>query len=293
MAQDINGKNYKHIAVAVIHGIGKQKSDFADQLIAKLTQQFIAHLPNNVANPETQLVIEPIHWAPVMQEKEDLLWQRLNKTGGLDFMKMRQFMVEFGADALAYQPLPHERDVYDAIHGVVAQKFHALAEKAGPTAPLCVIAHSLGTVIASNYLYDLQKGMDFLPAPVRAHHSETPLEMGETLALFYTLGSPIALWSLRYNDFGTPINVPAAKLGQYYPNLEGEWINFYDADDVIGYPLRPLNEAYRKMVKKDMPVNVGSFLVSWTPLSHLEYWTDDNIIAPVAESLARAWKQIN
>jgi hypothetical protein len=295
MAQD----NYKPIAVAVIHGIGKQKPDFADDLINKLTWQFAVHLPAKVKNPEAQLVIQPIHWAPVLQEKEDLLWQRLNKTGGLDFMKLRQFMVEFGADALAYQPLPHERNVYDAIHGVVAEGFSKLAAAAGPTAPLCVIAHSLGTVIASNYLYDLSKGFDFLPDSVQSaqsvqpHQQQTPLEMGETLAFFYTLGSPIALWSLRYDNFGVPITVPSTKLAHHYPDLDGEWVNFYDADDVIGYPLCSLNEAYHKAVDRDVQVNVGSFLVSWTPLSHLEYWTDEDVINPVAKSLARAWKKIN
>lgn len=151
----------------------------------------------------------------------------------------------------------------------------------------------LGTVIASNYLYDLQKGYDFLPEPVREYHQKTPLEMGETLAFFYTLGSPIALWSLRYTDFGRPIEVPAPDLTRHYPAINGEWINFYDADDVIGFPLRSLNAAYRKVVKKDVPVNTGSFLISWTPLSHLEYWTDDGVLDPIARSLARAWKKIN
>ena len=289
MAQNTNSSNHQPIAVAVIHGIGKQNPNFADGLSAKLTARFA----DKVANQSAQLIIEPIHWAPVMEEREDLLWQRINKTGGLDFLKLRQFMVEFGADALAYQPLPRERDIYDAVHGVVAQGFNTLAQKAGATAPLCVIAHSLGTVIASNYLYDLHKGLEFLPDSVRQYHTQTPLEMGETMAFFYTLGSPIALWSLRYDNFGVPIAVPAPELAQYYPKVSGEWLNFYDADDVIGYPLCTLNDAYRKTVTRDVPVNVGSILVSWTPLSHLEYWTADNVIEPIAESLAKAWKKIN
>ena len=37
-----------------------------------------------------------------------------------------------------------------------SQTLAELAQEAGPDAPLCVIAHSLGTIIASNYLYDLQ-----------------------------------------------------------------------------------------------------------------------------------------
>jgi hypothetical protein len=293
MAQNEDVSSYKRIAVAVVHGIGKQKPDFADELVVKLTERFAERLPGKVPDPAQQIVIEPIYWAPVMQEEEELLWKRLNREGNLDFIKLRQFMVEFGADALAYQPLPRERAIYEAVHSVVARGFKNLVEKTGPTAPLCVIAHSLGTVIASNYLYDLQKGFDFLPVGVQEHHGQTPLEMGETLAFFYTLGSPIALWSLRYTDFGVPITVPSPDLSKHHPDLTGEWVNFYDADDVIGFPLRPLNEAYRKVVKKDVPVNVGSFLVSWSPLSHMQYWTDDDVIEPIAASLARAWRRIN
>jgi hypothetical protein len=279
--------------VAVVHGIGKQKPDFAGELIKKLTERFVEHLPGNVANPHTQIVIEPIHWAPVMQQTEEQLWKRLSRTGNLDFIKLRQFMVEFGADALAYQPLPRERTVYDAIHGAVARGFRNLAEKAGTKAPLCVIAHSLGTVIASNYLYDLQKGFEYLPEAVQENSTQTPLEMGQTLAFFYTLGSPIALWSLRYTDFGVPIAVPSPDLAKHHPKINSEWINFYDPDDVVGYPLRSLNAAYRKVVKKDIMINAGSFLISWSPLSHMEYWTDDDVIKPVASALARAWRKIN
>ncbi len=283
----------KRLAVAVIHGIGKQNPNFADELCKKLTQEFSKNLPKNVSDPDSQLVIQPIHWAPVMQKEEDLLWKRLSKSGGLDFIKLRQFMVEFGADALAYQPLPGERAIYDAIHGAIAQGFNKLAEKAGADAPLCVIAHSLGSVIASNYLYDLQKGFHFCPDTVQEHNHQTPLEMGETLAFLYTLGSPIALWSLRYTNFGIPIAVPSPKLEHHHAGINGEWINFYDTDDVIGYPLRPLNDDYRKMVKKDIAINAGSFWVSWSPLAHMEYWLDDDVIDPIAKSLAKAWKKIN
>ena len=48
-------------------------------------------------------------------------------------------------------------------------------------APLCVVAHSLGTVIASNYLYDLMKRRgSFMGTRVRGQINGTPLERGET-----------------------------------------------------------------------------------------------------------------
>lgn len=162
-----------------------------------------------------------------------------------------------------------------------------MAEKAGSKAPLCIIAHSLGAVITSNYIWDLQNKV----AQIKV--GDTPLEQGETLALYYTLGSQITLWRLRYEDFGTPITIPSPKLPEHYPHLEGEWINFYDRDDVLGYPIKAINSKYDKAVKADIEVNAGNILTNWTPLSHNSYWADDEVTKPIAEALAKTWKSVN
>src|SRR5450759_773235 len=141
------------IAVAIIHGVGKQDKHFADGMIADVMKRFAEHLP--VPSPKEEIVIEPVYWAPVLQSQEDFLWKKVQQHVDLDFLAMRQLMIDFAADAIAYQPAPKERDVYDSIHEVVAKVLHGLVEKAGPDAPLAVIAHSLGTIIASNYFYDL------------------------------------------------------------------------------------------------------------------------------------------
>jgi len=54
------------------------------------------------------------------------------------------------------------------------------------------------------------------------------------------------------------------------------WLNFFDADDVLGWPLRPLSVPYAQMVT-DVEVNASSGLFSdllyaWNPLSHSHYW---------------------
>ena len=80
-------------------------------------------------------------------------------------------------------PVPKGRAVYDAIHKTMAEGLKRLAGKAGPTAPLCVVAHSLGTVIACNYLYDLQKTEgSFIDKDLCTLTQVTPLEHGETFA---------------------------------------------------------------------------------------------------------------
>lgn len=292
---------FQKIAVAVIHGIGKQELDFANGMIEELRERFAGHLESVVEDPAVQLLIEPIYWAPALQNLEDDLWNRMRQGGDMDFIKLRRFMVDFAADAIAYQPTPNDRQIYDNIHEIFANVLKKLATTAGPRSPLCVIAHSLGTVIASNYFYDLYHdfqmkiGKKLIADKIIQKMGNTPLELGETLTLFYTLGSPIAIWSLRYDKprFGVPIQVPSPLLKNHHPTLQGEWVNFYDEDDVIGYPLKTLNDEYHKAVKADRVINAGGFLSSWNPLSHLGYLTDNDVTKPIAKALADTWKVVN
>ncbi len=65
------------------------------------------------------------------------------------------------------------------------------------------------------------------------------------------------------------------------------WVNYYDRDDVLGYPLRPVSSSYAAVVDADVEVNVGGFPASATPLAHTRYWTDNDVTKPVAAQLAR------
>jgi hypothetical protein len=206
---------------------------------------------------------------------------RLPKMKDLYYPGLRWFLLNFVGDAIAYQKVGGDNELYNRVHAEVGAKLGELAEQAGPDAPLCVIGHSLGSVIASNYLYDLQQGTnDF--------GGDTPLERGETLAFLYTLGSPIALWASSYltdKNFGQPITVPAKKFGHDDPDLG--WVNLIDADDVFAWPLRPLGDAYQQVT--DRYVSVGPLPINLTPLSHISYWYDSSVMAGIGETLARWW----
>jgi len=277
------------IAIAFIHGIGRTEPGYSVPM-----QRAIQHAFNertaDAATPA--LVFEEINWSAALQNREDLLYDRLEESGKLGWKKLRHFMVDFAADAIAYQPAPSDRSAYDAVHLEVAHSLERLAERAGPRAPLCVIAHSLGTVIASNYLYDLAKKRKSFASPeVRSAVGRAPIERGETLTLLYTLGSPIALWSLRYPKFGQPIPFPPRRLVRHHPDLAARWINVYDPDDVIGYPLKELNASYRRAVTEDRPVSAGSLWTGWTPLSHTGYWSNERLAVSIAADLAASYQQ--
>ncbi|MBK8871027.1 MAG: chemotaxis protein [Elusimicrobia bacterium] len=276
------------IAVMFVHGIGRPEPAFADGMMDLLNRKFRSDTGAD------DLVMRPAFWAPVLQDAENELWRRMAAGGPMDFVKLRRFMVDFAADAIAYQPAPKEKIVYEGVHRVLAATLKTLADQAGPQAPLVVVAHSLGTVIASNFFYDLQarSAPKKVPASVAKTMGKSPLDRGETLSLLFTLGSPIALWSLRYKDFGKPIQVPSPGFKGFYPKAVGGWTNFYDQDDVIGYPLRTINAAYSKAVNEDRAVNVGGLLSSWNPTSHTEYWTDRDVVNGVSSQLATLWRQV-
>jgi hypothetical protein len=282
------------VAVAIVHGIGNQQPNFAEETIKQLQKRTARLLDDR--NETDRFQFAPVYWAKKVQTREDQLWNRMQKAGKLGWDDLREFMVSFASDAIAYQPIPGRRETYDDIHEVFAEALVKLAQTAGPRAPLCVIAHSLGTVIASNFLYDLQHHSDqkkLISPRVLAKIGDTPLSHGETLTLLFTLGCPVALWSLRYENFGQPVHVPSPKLAEYYPQIQGEWVNFYDEADIIGYPLKELNDSYKDAVRSDKPVRVGGPFRFWNPFSHTEYLKSGHVLDPVAHALVDVWRAAN
>lgn len=326
------------IAVLMIHGIEIEDPEFAETPARLLQKHFRRHVGSGGgAEAEGALVVEAVHWAPVLEREQRELMdramggkyrgffdslvgvvRRLNRgsqgalvpllgmlalrndprVGRLNYPALRWLMMHFVGDAVAYQASPGAREVYDQVHVEVARALGRLRQRAGAEAPLCVVAHSLGSIIASNYFYDLQAERagrgEKVSAAVRPHVGESALERGETLTWLYTLGSPMALWSLRYPQRGLelPVEVPAPEVAQQRAGLEGEWVNYYDEDDVVAWPLRTLSPAYYRAVRRDERVSLRGLPFRWTPLIHPFYWSDERVMEGLARSLARGWKHM-
>ncbi|MFC5995712.1 hypothetical protein ACFQE5_15985 [Pseudonocardia hispaniensis] len=322
------------IAVAIVHGIEISDPDFAATPTRLLRQGFARELGVPVADTEDMLVVEPVHWAPYLERRQRELFAKIYpaqtgpsfvdelsrlikmiNAGGvaalvpfvasllnpfrcglrsLRYPAARWMVVHFVGDVIAYDRTAGATN-YTAIHETFARGLAALADRAGEDAPLCVIAHSFGSVLASDYVYDRQQsdqGRALVAPAVAAAAGPSPLARGETLGWFYTMGSPLALWSLRYPaaELDRPIAFPGSGLADRYPGLPGEWVNFYDADDVIAYPMRGLSPAYARVVTEDRAVSVhGWNPIFATPLAHPYYWSDRAVMQRIARSLAAAW----
>jgi hypothetical protein len=281
----------KSIALAIVHGTGRKEANWADDIIDSLHEKF----PNCFSDDEGQeaeLVIEPVYWADLTREREEEIWQRVKDSGPMDKMELRRFIFNVTGDTLAYQPSEGRRELYKSVHERMADSFGKLVEKTGPEAPLCVIAHSMGTIVAHNFLYDMQNKDEGTFGDDKP--GDTPLERCETLSLFVTCGCPLAIWRLRFGDDYKAIHFPGKKVESMYPGMQPKWLNVYDKDDVLGYPITKLTDSYEKMAQagylEDRQYNVGAFWKSWNPLSHKGYFRDERSLDNLAGYLAAIWK---
>lgn len=120
-------------------------------MIALIHQEFAKKLAHLVDDPASCLIIQPIHWAKVFEEREDELLKKTVLDSHLDYQCPRKFMIHYLGVAIAYQPVETAKHNYERVHEGIGTNLNILAKKTGSDAPLCVISHNLGSVIPSNY----------------------------------------------------------------------------------------------------------------------------------------------
>ncbi len=259
----------KKQAVIYLHGIGEQKAGYSHKSAEKLQDTFAALLKKKDASlSPPDLICREVLWAPITSGPQAELWRRVNSKHDLDMVKLRKFLVSFAGDAIAYQKTGEGDEVYHEIDGRVQSTVDAVKEEyANDELEFTFVTHSLGTIVASNYLYD--------------HAAEL------TATNLFTLGSPLAVWALRYGD---PAN---ADRPVQIERPNGAWINILDDEDIIGYPLRELNPHYKAAVDMDYVTEIGGVISMGNPISHIGYWEDNNAIKPIAYKLVLDYLRIH
>jgi len=265
--------------ILIIHGMGDQPKDFSIGFQKELLSKFNTSLDYltkdySISKPSRSepLNFIPGWWAPVMDATQKELERRIyNDKKKIPFL--RKFGMSFMGDVVAYQGEP----VYNEIHRCLAEALRANL-KTG-SGHLTILAHSLGSMIASDFVYDhtIKIGKTFQDG------------FGVSFSNFFTLGAPLVLYAMRsangeaftparlLDHFDRPVRVESET---------GYWLNLFDDDDIIGYPIKPVNRFYREAVTADLTVTVGDFLTRWNPLSHAHYWDDGGVCRIVADKLA-------
>ena len=266
--------------VLFVHGMGVQDSGFSHETrkrLRDLTSQYVEEVQtikgasknNRYFIGDNDLEFSDVWWAPktdyIQSELIDRLLHDSETDKELGWLKFRKFFMWFLGDVLAYQRQPQSRTMYDVIHAEIESGLKNLIDL-DSSIQITVVAHSLGTVVASDYLYNVGPYKDKLSPFVPTN--------------FFTWGSPIAIWTLMVGhpqEADQPVQVEQE---------HGVWVNILDDDDIIGYPLRNINRAYRDAVTLDYITQIGRPLERNSPFSHSKYWTDENSLKPVARKIA-------
>ncbi|MCI5047171.1 MAG: hypothetical protein MRY59_06695 [Aquisalinus sp.] len=273
----------KKIAVAVIHGMGAQGAKVSND---SAIPTFSKHLRNRVRGAfgtaafDETVAWREIFWADILQDRQARYLSAIRRRTRYD--DLRRFVVQNLGDAAAYQKTADPADnTYEKIHKRVAKVIRELDQDTVDGAPLVVVAHSLGGHIISNHIYDISKsgttGGNFRNL--------------KTLAAFVTFGCNIPLFTFSYAPERLfPIEFPGTDLPAG-KRLSPWWLNYYDKDDVLGYPLADIGPRYKAMAErgelKDISIDAGNALTAWNPASHNAYWRDDDFYGPVAKLLRK------
>ena len=286
------------LGVILAHGIGNQGQEWDEEIIqsleAAVLHQLAELLPGNAPlDIHDVLHIGRFHWAQVLEEHQRELRRILSAahtasaevvTGG--FLKalgtrVRQevrgwqelVITDFVGDVIGYM----DSGARVAIAAELSATLERLAARDGAARgklPVTFIAHSLGTVISSDYVWDQTQA--------RRRRRRRGFHDRLAFANFFTIGSPLALFSLRYGGpeaFNKPVTVESSR---------GRWVNIYDDDDPVGMPLKPLNAAYGRAVWKDARVESGPYL-----FAHAGYFSTPGTLAIISRKLALDWLALN
>lgn len=264
------------LAILAIHGIGTTRPGYS--------QRLETHLRRAVGKKQSdQLCFVEIDYQRHLQSNQEELWERVRR--GLRWTILRRFLLFYFGDAAAV--LYNSREL-DSVYLKVQQSIYEAATQAlnqleSPNGPVVIIAQSLGGQVISSYIWDAQHSSGIWApqhAPAfgtKTPHRDTFLKLSTT-RYFLTTGCNIPLIVS-----GLEKVVPIDRPNEYF-----RWLNYFDQDDVLGWPLNHLYSYENTSVRpEDVAINVGNLLTSWNPLSHSAYWTSPNFIQPASRLITQ------
>ncbi len=269
----------KTIALITIHGMGDTPDDYYTDIREAIKKSV------GKATWE-RIIFKPLYYQDIIQGQQRLIFNRMRTQ--IDWMKLRRFLLFGFSDAGS---LEYKREVqgspYYLTQEMILKSMDGIFSDAGnKPIPVVLLAQSLGCQVISNYIWDSLQN--------KATSGVWSVSRNDGVAV----GSPqdqFRRMHWLYRLYTTGCNIPIfvaghKKIEAFTPKAAAfKWHNFFDEDDVLGWPLRPLSDSYDKLVE-DIPVNAGggvfgTITSSWNPLSHGHYWSDREVTGHLSATL--------
>lgn len=268
----------KQLGLIVIHGMGETLPNFANELESLLREKLGSELWRKIH-------LESIYYQGVLQKNQQRVWNNMKfeSTKKLRYPQMRKFLLFGFSDASSLEhKYTDDNSVYKQTQKIIVESLRNTKTNLENTnCPLIIVAQSLGGQIISNYIWDSQKNnkdktiwdensVDY----INPSDDEIDFLKLTTMKFLFTSGCNIPLFVAGFN-----------KIKSFNkPNPEFKWKNYYDRDDILGWPLQPLSDEYNELVE-DIEIDAGNVLSSWNPFSHITYWTDMDFCQPIIDDI--------
>jgi hypothetical protein len=263
----------KNLALLTIHGMGDTPPTYHVEIQERLKERL-------EKNAWSKLIFKPLYYQKILQGSQERVFEATRKQ--IDWMKLRKFLLYGFSDAAS---LEHKKELpgscYEQTQAMILNALDAVFDEAGmKPIPVVILAQSLGCQVMSSYIWDAQQKPNAW-AGVWSRPRKDGVADGSPRDLFRRLKYLECFYTTGCN---IPIFVAGHKKIEAFdpPAKSFKWYNFFDEDDVLGWPLKPLGPSYAKLVE-DISVNaaggvLGAIAASWNPVSHGQYWADNEVL---------------
>ena len=273
----------KSLAVVAIHGMGDTPVGFAEDLESRLKRRLGHEL-------FSQLHFDTVYYQDILQKNQNATFAAMQERE-IDYIKLRKFLLFGFSDAASLERnATADGSPYEQAQQKILNTLENCASELGSyQKPIVFIAHSLGCHVLSNYIWDAQSAdarQGIWKSMASEQTDRDDFRRLKTLRSLFTTGCNIPIFLAGFpRENIKPVTTTS---GGY----NFKWHNYYDRDDVLGWPLRPLSPAYEQTIYRDKEINAaggffGTFWRGWNPLSHMGYWTDRDFLKPLEAEIKK------
>lgn len=283
------------VALLTLHGMGVTLKDYADEL----QQDLLALL----GDAWQEVAFESVYYQGILQPNQRAVWNRTRANAKVRGEGLRNFVLSGLSDAVGLESRKERAgSAYELAQLEIARKLLAARDQMGGNGAVVFLTQSLGAHVLSNYLWDAQlpagraaagiwrdidsHAMDIAGHPLSTE--ERDFLRGSTLRRWVSTGCNIPIFVAADTQMSIQPIRP--------PNDDFHWLNIYDPDDALGWPLRPLGSGYEELVD-DRTINAGhgadATARNWALLSHAAYWADKDVLGPLSEMLKELLSEVS
>lgn len=270
----------KTIALVTIHGMGDTERDYYTEFYDEIKKSLGKTAWDKV-------IFKHLYYQDILQGNQEAIFNRMRDQ--IDWMKLRKFLLYGFSDAAS---LEYKKGAIDSPYfltqKMIMQSMDEIFDDSGQKEiPVIILAQSLGCQVISSYIWDAEPGRQAVDG-IWSVHQNDGIANGSPKDNFRRMRSLQRLYTTGCN---IPIFVSGhKKIEAISPPVPSfKWHNFFDEDDVLGWPLKPLSPSYDKLVE-DISINagggvIGTIVKSWNPFSHGQYWTDSEVVGHISSAI--------